>query len=120
VQIGTGLLRSPEAKLNKAWSNAIADAKPEDTIVTRGFSGRLGRSVRAAYTEAVRNKQAPDPAPYPIQRNLTSLMRAEAVKLNDIDRIQSWAGQSSAFAQNQAAGAIVSELWDSARNLLPA
>ena len=31
VQIGTGFLRCPEAKLNPAWADALAAAQPEDT-----------------------------------------------------------------------------------------
>jgi len=119
VQIGTGLLRSPEAQLNKAWSDAIASAKPEDTMATLAFSGRLGRSIRAAFPEAVARDDTPAPAPYPLQRNLTRLMKEEANKLSDTDRMQAWAGQSSAYARDKPAGEIVSELWDDAQALLP-
>ena len=119
VQIGTGLLRSPEAKLNKAWSDAIARAKPEDTMATKAFSGRLGRSIRAAFPEAVEQQDTPEPAPYPLQRNLTRLLKEEAAKTSDIDRMQAWAGQSSAYAQDRPAGEIVSGLWVDAQNLLP-
>lgn len=119
VQIGTGLLRSPEANINKAWSDAIATAKPEDTIATCAFSGRLGRSIRATYTVAAEQPEAPKPAPYPLQRNLTRLMRAEAAKQSDINRMQAWAGQSSAYSRDVSAGTIVSELWDNAKQLLP-
>ena len=120
VQIGTGLLRSPEANTHPAWSDAIAVAKPEDTIATRAYSGRLGRSIRTAYAEAAAQSGAPEPAPYPIQRNLTAAMRADAAKTNDIDRMQSWAGQSSAFARSESASIIVSELWEDAKTLLGA
>ena len=119
VQVGTGLLRSPEAKLNTAWSDAIGKAKPEDTIATRAFSGRLGRCIRAAYATAAERSDTPEPAPYPIQRGLTHLMKTEAAEANDIDRIQSWAGQSSAYARDVSASIIVSELWDDAQALLP-
>jgi len=119
VQIGTGLLRSPEAQLNKAWSDAIANAKPEDTIATRAFSGRLGRSIRAAFPESFARDDTPEPAPYPLQRNLTRLMKAEANKASDIDRMQAWAGQSSAYARDVAAGVIITELWNDAKALLP-
>src|SRR6266566_8402077 len=40
VQIGTGFLRCPEAKIHPAWSDALARTAPEDTIVSRVFSGR--------------------------------------------------------------------------------
>ena len=42
-------LRSPEAKLPEAWADALASAAPEDTLVTRAFSGRAGRSLATAY-----------------------------------------------------------------------
>lgn len=119
VQIGTGLLRSPEAQLNPAWSEAIATAKPEDTTTTRAFSGRLGRSVRSAYTDAAACEDTPEPAPYPLQRNLTSNMRMEAAQQNDSSRMQSWAGQSSAYAKDSSATAIVEMLWLDAIGLLP-
>jgi len=119
VQIGTGLLRCPETNLNKAWSAAIASAKPEDTIATRAFSGRLGRSIRAAYSEAAARNDTPEPAPYPLQRGLTRLMREAANKASDIDCMQAWAGQSSGYARDVPAGTIVSELWNDAQRLLP-
>src|SRR6202167_5466051 len=52
VQIGTGFLRCPEAKLAPAWADAIGRSLPEDTIVSRVFSGRPGRSVATAYARA--------------------------------------------------------------------
>ena len=58
VQIGTGFLRSPEAKLPKAWADALGAAAPEDTLVTRAFSGRAGRSLATAYARAASARRA--------------------------------------------------------------
>src|SRR3954449_5496375 len=74
VQIGTGFLRCPEAKLAPAWSDALARTQPEDTVVTRAFSGRPGRSIGTAYARAAAAPDAPPPAPYPVQRGLTGPM----------------------------------------------
>ncbi len=118
VQIGSGFLRCPEAKLPQAWSDAIGQALPEHTMVTRAFSGRPGRTIATAYTRAAGSSDAPKPAPYPVQRGLTQAMRDEAVKANDIDRMQAWAGQSGRLARAQPAGEVVSLLWEGAQALL--
>jgi nitronate monooxygenase len=118
VQIGTGFLRCPEAKLPPAWADALGRTLPEQTIITRAFSGRPGRSIATAYARAAASPGAPDPAPYPIQRGLTQAMRDAGTKANDIDRMQPWAGQSSALARAQPAGELVGSLWEGAQKLL--
>lgn len=118
VQVGTGFLRCPEAKLPQAWADALGRTLPEQTAVSRTFSGRPGRSIATAYVRAATSPQAPKPAPYPVQRGLTQAMRDAAIKANDIDRLQAWAGQSSALARAQPAGEVVSDLWEGARKLL--
>ncbi|WP_299605226.1 nitronate monooxygenase [uncultured Tateyamaria sp.] len=113
VQIGTGLLRTPEAGIALPWADAIGAALPEDTIPTRAFSGRLGRSIRTAYTEAA--EKGPRPAPYPIQRNITKAMRASAT---EIDTMQAWAGQSARLSRAEPATELVASLWNDAKELL--
>lgn len=118
VQIGTALLRAPEAAIAASWAKAIAEAKPEQTMATRAFSGRLGRSIRNAYAVAASSVDAPAPAPYPIQRNLTQAMRTEAVQHDDIARMQAWAGQSAYLARAEPATEIVTSMWEGAQKLL--
>ena len=118
VQIGTGFLRTPEARLAPAWAEAIGRSRPEATLVTKAFSGRLGRSVATAYARAAGAPDAPSPAPYPVQRALTQPMRDAATKAGDIDRMQAWAGQSAALAAQRPAADLAHDLWDSARKML--
>jgi nitronate monooxygenase len=118
VQVGTGFLRCPEAKLPSAWADAIGRTLPEETLVTRAFSGRAGRGIATTYARAATSPNAPAPAPYPVQRGLTQAMRDAATKSNDIDRMQAWAGQSARLAPPRAAGDVVRELWDGALALL--
>lgn len=120
VQVGTGLLRAPEAKLNPAWAAALATAAPEGTMVTRAFSGRPGRSLANAYAKAAAAPGAPSPAPYPVQRGLTRGMAMEAARAGEIERMQAWAGQSAALASDRPAGEIAQSMWDGARALLAA
>ena len=106
-------LRTPEAKIASAWAAAIGTALPEDTVTTRAFLGRFGRSIRNAYTEAA--EKGPIPAPYPIQRNITQAMRAGAT---GIDRMQAWAGQLAGLMRAEPAAELISNLWSTAKELL--
>jgi nitronate monooxygenase len=122
VQIGTGFLRCPEAQIHPAWAEALARTAPEDTIVSRVFSGRAGRSIANAYALAASSAGAPTPAPHPVQRGLTAAMRAAALKEGDIRRMQAWAGQSAALAaalaEAEPAARVLQRLWEGAQALL--
>lgn len=118
VQIGTGLLRTPEAATPQPWADAIAAAKPDDTALTRAFSGRLGRSIATDYVKAANAPDTPDPAPYPVQRGMTGAMRAEAAKVGDLNRMQVWAGQAARLATTEPAAELVRRLWDETQALL--
>jgi nitronate monooxygenase len=118
AQIGTGFLRCPEARIAPAWADAIGRTVPEDTMVSRVFSGRAGRSIATAYVRAATAPEAPKPAPYPVQRGLTAAMREAGTKAGDIGRIQAWAGQSAALAQARPAGELTRMLWEGACELL--
>ena len=111
VQIGTGFLRTPEAAIPSAWADALGRAAPEDTRLSRAFSGRPGRSLATEYVRAATAPDAPEPAPYPVQRGLTQAMRDKAAKANDVSRMQAWAGQSAALAKAAPAADLVGALW---------
>jgi nitronate monooxygenase len=119
VQIGTGFLRCPETKINRAWADALEELDPEGTIATRAFTGRLARAIATDYAIAATAPEAPDPAPYPVQRGLTSNMRESGQKTNDVHRMQAWAGQAGALARPEPAAEFVRRVWNEAQELLP-
>ena len=118
VQVGTGFLRSPEAGIHPAWADALGSTMPEHTRVSRVFSGRAGRSIATDYVRAATGADAPDPAPYPIQRALTSAMRSDALLRGDVQRMQAWSGQSAAMALALPAAEITARIWSDAQKLL--
>jgi len=91
VAIGTGFLRTPEAQIHPAWADAIGATSPDQTMLTRAFSGRAGRSIATSYARAAAADDAPPPAPYPVQRGLTAPMRAAAGAAGDVQRMTAWA-----------------------------
>lgn len=118
VQIGTGYLRCPEADIHPAWADAIGQVLPEGTIVSRVFSGRAGRSIATNYALAATSANAPEPAPYPVQRGLTAAMRSAGSKDKKVDRLQAWAGQAGRLAQAEPAASLTLKLWSETQSLL--
>jgi nitronate monooxygenase len=114
VQVGTALLRTPEAAVPPAWAEALARTLPEDTVQTRAFSGRLARAVRSAWTEAV----GEGALPYPLQRAATGPMREAAAKASDAGHMQLWAGQAASLARAEPAGEVVRRMWEDAQALI--
>jgi len=117
VQLGTAYLRSPEAGTHHAWAAALAIAQAEDTVQTRGFSGRLARGLRNRVTEAFAQVA---PAPYPLQRAMTGPLREAAARAGDAGAMQLWAGQGVGMSVAEPAGALTTRLWKDARALLGA
>lgn len=118
VQLGSALLRCPEADIAPAWQAALADATPEGTRLTRAFSGRWGRALATAYVEAAAAPGAPEPAPYPVQRGLTAPMRKAAEAADDLAHLQAWAGQGVARVRPGPVAEWLPALWRDTAALL--
>ena len=119
AQLGTAFLRCPEAAVHPAWAEALAGSRPEDTVLTRAFSGRLARGLRNRVTEAFAAGGEVEAAPYPVQRALMAGVRAAAEKASDAGAMQTWAGQGAAMARAEPAGEVVRRLWSEAEAFLP-
>jgi nitronate monooxygenase len=120
VQLGSALLHTPEAGINPAWAHALRALPPEGTQLTRAFSGRWGRALASDYVRAAAAPEAPEPAPYPVQRGLTAGLRSAADSAGDAQRMQIWAGQGSGLGQVLPAAELVQRLWLGAQQLLAA
>jgi nitronate monooxygenase len=118
VQVGTAMLLCPEAGVAAAWVQRLAQLPPEATRLTRAFSGRWGRAIATDYVLAAAAPEAPEPAPYPVQRGLSAAMRKAAEAEGDVQRMQAWSGQGVGLAQPLPAGEVVRSVWRGAQALL--
>jgi nitronate monooxygenase len=118
AMIGTALLRCPEARTHPAWANALESLEPEDTTLTRAFTGRLDRVIATDYVKAAAKPYAPQSAPYPVQRSLTANMKESGAAACYYHRIQVWAGQSAAMAKAISATTLVHRIWEEGRAFL--
>lgn len=118
VTVGTGFLRARESGIHPVHAERIGATEAHQTQLTRAFSGRVGRSIRNRFVEAAAQPEAPPIAPYPVQRGFTRLMRDEARRAGDAERMQMWAGQAARLARAEPAGGIAQQLWTEACKLL--
>lgn len=104
VQVGTALLLTPEAGTGRAYRKALVDRSFTRTVVTRVFSGRLGRALE---TDFVREHDALAPAAYPEVHHVTSPLRRAAAAADDPRLLALWAGTGWREAADLPAATVV-------------
>jgi NAD(P)H-dependent flavin oxidoreductase YrpB (nitropropane dioxygenase family) len=105
AQIGTALLRCPEAGTSAVHRAAVAGSV--DTALTRAFTGRRARAV---VNDFLLQHERDAPAAYPAVLDMTRPVLAAARAAGDAGTANLWAGQAHELAREIPAGQVVQEL----------
>jgi nitronate monooxygenase len=110
VQIGTAFLACDESNAHPSHKAALrAAAQGPGTLLTRGFTGRLGRGLRNALADAL---ESPSLArlPYPFQGHLVAALKQAALTHGRPDLAPFWSGQSAPLIRHHRAAALFDAL----------
>jgi nitronate monooxygenase len=102
VQVGTAYLTMDEAGTDATYRSVLANAREDQTCITKVYSGRPARSVRNRYADEMAPYEDELP-PFPITYNMNKTVRAAALKAGRSDLSPFWSGQ--AVALNRGGGA---------------
>jgi nitronate monooxygenase len=110
AQVGTALMRAPEAATAPVHRDALA--QPGRTAVTRAFTGR---SARGIVNRFMREHDEEAPHAYPAVHYITAPLRAAARQEGDAESLHLWAGQAHELIDDRPAGELVRALHAEAR-----
>ncbi|KAF0848147.1 nitronate monooxygenase [Nocardia caishijiensis] len=113
AQLGTALVRCPEAGTNAVHRGALGSTEP--TMLTRAFTGRRARGIRNRF---LLDHTANAPAAYPEIHYATAPLRAAGRSAGNADQVNLWAGQTHSLTTGRPAGELVTTLWAEANAAL--
>lgn len=97
-QVGSLLLCSRESALLDFEKTSLRNAREDQVVLTKSFSGRYARGLSNAFIKALDNSEYV--LPYPYQNKLTAELRKQAKKAKNIDFVGVWTGNSlSSFSE---------------------
>lgn len=111
VQLGTAFLPCPELGAPEAYKRALLDAKTDNTVITRAYSGRPARGIPNTFIAMVAGKEAAI-LPFRQQNDLTRPMRNASGAQGTPEYISLWAGQGVARSRALPAARLVETLME--------
>jgi nitronate monooxygenase len=109
AQVGTAFLACEESNATALHKQMLFSDAANRTSLTRGFTGRLARSIHNEFIEKMKGKEAQLP-PYPVQAWLTARLKEAALKAGRSDVISLWAGQGAGRLKHRRAANVFEEL----------
>lgn len=110
VAVGTLFLTTKESPIPLSYKQKLLTAKPEDTVLTKAFSGKWARGIANGY---IQNTDLTDPEnfpEYPTLNAMTKPLRTYAAQTADTDLMSMWAGTSVGGCRDETMAALLKRL----------
>lgn len=91
VQVGTAFLACEESGVSDDYRNVLFSERANNTILTKDFTGRLGRGIPGILTEKLKLERT---LPFPLHSQFIAPLRKAALEQGRLDLIPFWAGQN--------------------------
>lgn len=116
VQMGTAFLTCVESGAHRVHKEAILNAAEDQMTFTRAFSGKWARGIKNKFILDMQEHEmlVPD---FPVQNQLTQVIRKTGSKQNNQDFISLWSGQSPRLAKNQTVEGLMKDIIIEAKKL---
>jgi nitronate monooxygenase len=106
AQVGTAFLACEESGASPEHRAALFTPAVEDTVLTRAFSGRLGRGLRNRWLD----EMPVNAAPYPVQAWFTNKLKPAARAMGSIDLVSTWSSQIAPKLKHRSIPPLMAEL----------
>ena len=109
VQVGTAFLACEESNAPDIHREMLFSPASRYTVLTRAFTGRLGRGLRSRISEETRGKEQ-NFLPFPLQTQLMSPLRQAAITQKKWELILFWGGQIAPLLKHKKAADLMNAL----------
>ena len=109
VQVGTAFLACEESNALDIHREMLFSPASRYTVLTRAFTGRLGRGLRSRISEETRGKEQ-NFLPFPLQTQFMSPLRQAAITQKKWELILFWGGQIAPLLQHKKAADLMNAL----------
>jgi len=111
VQVGTAFLACEESNALEIHREMLFSEESKYTVLTRAFTGRLGRGLRSRISEAMRGKEE-SLLPFPLQTQFMSSLRQAAIAQQKWEMVLFWSGQIAPLLKHKKAADLMKALVD--------
>jgi nitronate monooxygenase len=108
VQIGTAFLACEESAAPSFHRELLFSDAAKNTVLSRAFTGRLGRGLANRITGKINGRT--DLLPFPSQSRFTATLRDAAIERKKWDLIFVWGGQIASVLQHRKAADLMNSL----------